>query len=108
MKILFETIENVQTTTNGAWLSGVVGVNDVAKEIKINLYPNPSSGNVYYSFFEGVSPLKQINVYAIDGKLINTIFSNDSNGVFEIKDKGIYYIEFHTEGQVFTERVIIN
>jgi len=88
------TATNVGTT--------VLGVNDVKKEMKAQVF---SSGNkVYISDLE--SKNTEVNVYSATGSLVKTAkVSADTN--FEVNTKGVYIVNLKSDAGVKSVKVLV-
>ncbi|SDG41056.1 T9SS type A sorting domain-containing protein [Epilithonimonas hungarica] len=80
----------------------VLGVSDVKKEMKANIF---SSGNkVYVSNLE--SKNTQISVFNANGSLVKSASSSvDTN--FEINNKGVYFVNLKSDAGVKSTKVLI-
>ena len=73
------------------------------------LYPNPTTNTLYLNLDKNYSNLL-INIYSLDGKLIEAIKKENTNdAIFELtRDKGVYFIEIFTDGHRSLQKVIKN
>jgi hypothetical protein len=93
-----------------------VGINELTKSIKLNLYPNPSSGETYLNFTLSDPATIKINVVDVLGKNVLKVADGDlSTGdhSFTInKDngltKGIYFVNISLNGAKMSKKLIIN
>jgi len=78
---------------------GASGIDELI-QLDITIFPNPSAGKV-----EAKSDvvIQQINLYAVDGKLLNTT----EESVIQIKTKGIYFIKIITEKGIAVKKIVI-
>lgn len=65
-----------------------------APSLSINVYPNPSKGNVHYESFVIID---SIEVYDIQGALVYTEISNVSEGILSLSHlaSGSYFVKFY-------------
>ena len=69
--------------------------------LKINIYPNPSNGNVNIITSEKINNIK---IYDIEGRLINQLKSTS----FLIENNGVYFLKITSEkGDVSIQKIII-
>ena len=68
--------------------------------IELSVFPNPSPGKV-----EVKSDLliQQINLYTLDGKLINVTQESD----LQFEDPGIYFVKIITEKGIVVKKIVI-
>ncbi len=78
---------------------GSSGIDELIN-VEVSVFPNPSAGKV-----EVKSDLfiQQINLYAVDGKLITTT----TDAILDIKTKGIYFIKIITEQGISVKKIVI-
>ena len=89
-KLLYDSADHVPVIVASASLNNPTGIKNVSvKHLKI--YPNPNSGTVY---LEGLVNIKAINLFSVDGKLVDTIkWNRQGKQTFNLpKTKGIYYL----------------
>ena len=60
---------------------------------QIRLYPNPSATDVLIEF-QRIDQIKQVQVYSVDGKLVDSILINDEHSILRIpyQTQGIYFV----------------
>ena len=78
-------------------------VNSIFNSIKI--FPNPSDGVVQIEFND--SSLKKIEVFDLNGKVINTIENTLEIVKFEI-NKGLYILKISQFDKVYYNKLIVN
>ncbi|MBE0660881.1 MAG: choice-of-anchor D domain-containing protein [Bacteroidales bacterium] len=84
---------------------GTVGVEDVfARNTGVNIYPNPSNGQVTLS---GISGGDQVNVYDNSGRLILSRYSEQSFMQLNINQHGLYLVEILGQQEVERKKLII-
>ncbi len=76
--------------------TNTVGIKSVTKEVKLNIFPNPSSDLVTISMTQQV-PNSSIRLFSTDGKIIHTQLANQINTLdVSHLSKGIYFVELAT------------
>ena len=78
---------------------GTSGIDELI-QLDITIFPNPSAGKVEV---KSDVVIQQINLYAVDGKLLNTT----EESVIQIKTKGIYFIKIITEKGIAVKKIVI-
>lgn len=75
--------------------------------IDLKLFPNPSSGMVYFKNI--IEPIK-VEVLDAYGRLMNSILINERNTSFNISSysKGIYFLSLKTDNRNLTKKIILN
>ena len=102
------------TTYDTIWVTvdtSNIGLNNWQQELAVNLYPNPSSGQV---FVEVASEINALNISVLDlnGREVFSTNLYSENGVFEVQpelSRGVYLIKI-TEpesGTVTTKRLVM-
>ncbi len=79
----------------------VQGFNNSIIKSNINLYPNPTTGVIHVE----ASDIVNIDVYSIDGKIINSFGKTSEIDLSEFPN-GIYLISVETENERIVEKVI--
>ena len=81
------------------------------EKVELSVFPNPSNGIFYIKVFDK----KQINILVLDmaGKVIESKDINENTGdAIQINvanaAKGTYMVRDEADGQVFTEKLVIN
>lgn len=74
-------------------------------DVTISVYPNPTSGIVT---IEGKSNLKSIQLFDVQGRLLQTKLQNDVSASIDISDKsnGIYFLKITSETGIKVEKII--
>lgn len=78
---------------------GTSGIDELI-QLDITIFPNPSAGKVEV---KSDVVIQQINLYAVDGKLLNTT----EESVIQINTKGIYFIKIITEKGIAVKKIVI-
>ncbi|MFD2543813.1 PQQ-dependent sugar dehydrogenase [Lacinutrix gracilariae] len=77
---------------------------------KLKIYPNPTKDSLNFDFRSATQPIKEINVFNLQGKLVRTIFKpNNSITTIDTKklQSGLYLIEVIAEnGSIKTSKFI--
>ena len=79
---------------------GGSGINDLI-ELKISVFPNPSVGIVN---LKTELEIEKINLYAVDGKLINTTKELS----IQINTKGVYFIKIFTKKGNLVRKIVVD
>ena len=71
----------------------------------ISVYPNPSNGIIN---IESKSILKSIQLFDVQGRLLQTKLQNDTKVNFDISDKsnGVYFVKITSENGIKIEKII--
>ena len=78
---------------------GTSGIDELI-ELDITIFPNPSTGLVQ---IKSDLVIQQINLYAVDGKLLNTT----QESAIQFDTKGIYFIKIITEKGIAVKKIVI-
>lgn len=90
-----------------------VGIDDAAKEMNVNAYPNPSNGNFSIKGYVPASGNLQISVYNAIGQLIltkeATVTANELNETIQLGavSAGIYQVKIGNEAGSKTLRITV-
>jgi hypothetical protein len=78
---------------------------DFEKDNSIKMYPNPTNSLVNIS---GDFNIKSIQLFDVQGRLLQTSLSNDTNTVLDLaqRAKGMYFIKVISEAGVKVEKLI--
>jgi hypothetical protein len=86
--------------------SSVGGVEELNDDI-IEISPNPSNG--HFSINSNGVVFNTIDVYTLDGTLVQSFESNgNQTQIFLNSDKGMYLLKFNFPDAVITKRIILN
>jgi hypothetical protein len=79
--------------------------NSEFNDTTISVYPNPTSGIVT---IEGKSNLKSIQLFDVQGRLLQAKIHNDVSASIDISDKsnGIYFLKITSETGIKVEKII--
>jgi hypothetical protein len=110
------TKEIYQTaTTDTSFIEIVIGVedetaNDIEKIFSFNLYPNPTSGDLFLMFNQSINKNAQVHIFNELGSLVEK--RDLSNGIgssfsTEKYSEGIYFMSVVYEGERFTKRFMV-
>lgn len=94
----------------------VVGINELTKSIRLNMYPNPTTGETNLTFNLNESALMTMNVVDILGKEVIATTNHQMNAGEQTlsvnKDnkltKGIYFVNLSMNGAKMSRKLIIN
>jgi len=78
---------------------GTSGFNELV-ELEVSVFPNPSVGKVEV---KSNLVIQQINLYAVDGRLLNTT----QESVIQFDTQGIYFIKIITEKGIAVKKIVI-
>jgi len=95
--------------------NSIVGINELTKSFKFNMFPNPSNGQVTVKFSLNDPATVKINVVDILGKeVLPVTFTNYTAGEQAITinknatlAKGIYFVNFSVNGANMSKKLII-
>ena len=111
------TKEIYQTaTTDTSFIEIVIGVDevkdnqDIEAQFSLNLYPNPTSGDLFLMFNQEINQSAQVHIFNELGSLVEK--RDLSNGIgssfsTEKYSEGIYFMSVIYEGQRFTKRFMV-
>ena len=83
-----------------------VGI-DATSDLGVNVYPNPTNGQVYIST---VANNVTVSIYSVDGKLVvNSLMITESNQMIDLGniESGIYFVEVSSETTKETIRLVV-
>jgi hypothetical protein len=88
-----------------------VSNNEIQKDQKINIFPNPFSDELNIRFESGVEKNVTVKIYGTDGKLVHTSFAVVNNERIKINNlenlpEGIYYVNLVSGNENVTFKVI--
>jgi hypothetical protein len=100
---------------------GTLGVNDIALAEGFGFvsYPNPFSETTTLQFYTAAESTVSLEVYDIQGRLVNTLFDGSSNGIQKIRwngrnsagnrlSKGLYFARLNVDGVIKTQKIVMN
>ncbi len=78
-----------------------LGVNSVENKSSINIFPNPTTGEIIIKS----TSLEQIEIYNNNGVLIEVT----DNGYIDLRDqsKGVYFVKVITKNNIITKKIIV-
>jgi len=100
----FDQVENFSVP-----LACVAGLDESLYSAQLNVYPNPTHGNVNISFSDN-SMLSSVRLLDINGREVMTVDNfNESTLSFDISmfKSGIYFVEVTNEGGSQTRKIIL-
>jgi hypothetical protein len=79
----------------------------------INIYPNPSGGELYISVGKKIQStgLYKLEIYSVDGELVDSFYRESSNDLIKLNidslQTGMYFLRFESgDGLVYSHRLI--
>ena len=82
-----------------------VGIDELASN-SIEIYPNPNNGQ--FKLNTNGLPVSSIEIYSINGTLINSFKSSEIPNEFNLKaEKGVYLMNMNFEGKSIVKRIVI-
>jgi F5/8 type C domain/Secretion system C-terminal sorting domain len=73
------------------------------------LYPNPAKGQVHVA--KGTEPIRLINIYDLDGRLVKSFGNENNNAVMDLPvssyANGIYILEIRTPQSVYRQKLLV-
>lgn len=83
--------------------------NDPNTEGIVKAYPNPVSDKIYFEFQNGVAANFQLNISNTNGQVLKNIkLSKETTQELDMSQlaKGVYFLQFSNEKQVFTKKIV--
>ena len=97
------SLKNSDVSTN---CSGIISqTNNITSNIKLNIYPNPSKGNVFVNCDEKIISFSVVNILGEKVMSNNNINSNQLD--LNLLNDGVYFINVNTRKGVITQKIII-
>lgn len=100
---------NVTTCSYDLTVDGTLGLNDVALDSAISLYPNPTDGQITLRN-GGLAQLTTVVISDINGRIVSTIDLSDMNGERQISldnlAAGMYFARISTDNAFTVKRII--
>jgi|LakMenE01Jun11ns_1017448.scaffolds.fasta_scaffold9934919_2 hypothetical protein len=88
------------------------GEKDVELSSAINIFPNPTSGNVTIDATNLAQNVNQINILNVQGQMVFAFNQLGSKAVFDLNltnlPEGIYVVQLQTSAGVLSKRLILN
>jgi hypothetical protein len=102
-----------RTVNVNYWNDNTTSIDDVSLDNSINVYPNPSSGDVNISFDLPFNTEVSIAVYNMTGQKVvdlGTVETGAENVSINMNDQanGVYLIKLTTQGKSVTKQLILN
>ena len=100
------------TITSSVEVNSTVSIEDVESLVKMEINPNPTSGDFNINLELAQSEKIQIDLISVTGQKVKTITNETSRGnMYQVKASelpaGLYFINFNVSGEQFTEKLII-
>jgi len=113
LKLRFVLISSVLGTQDGIFIDDVSitegSINGIAKNPlqNINVYPNPTSNNIYISSTN--EKILKIEIIGVDGKTIMMKEINDFKAAYNVENmaSGLYFLKVSTSEQMQISRFIV-
>ena len=86
-------------------------INDYKYDFNVSFYPNPSNGELSFSIINSTVNYKEIIIYSINGKIINSYLINKNVGNINLNmESGIYFIRLKENNGKMSpvKKIIIN
>jgi hypothetical protein len=83
-----------------------IAFDQIDLEEKFRIYPNPSTGEIFFSFPEEASANKEIEMYDISGRLVEKLLNVKSYNVNKLP-KGIYQVKLISGGLIVSKPIIV-
>ncbi len=89
-----------------------IGLGENIIDRTLEIFPNPSSGNVHVSFNTGGSQKASIHLVDVSGRIVKTIENDALNGKWEVDldisklSDGVYMLQISTD-EIFTVRRVV-
>lgn len=103
--------QNIDTIGNpGDYTSGISTNTTSVLESIVNVYPNPTSGDVYIDLGQQSIAPSYISVYDGMGRLTQVMNSPDfGDSVIDLhlEEAGFYIVQIHFESEVITKKIIV-
>lgn len=100
---------NVTTCSFDLTVDATLGLNDVALDSSISMYPNPTNGQITLRN-GGVAQLTTVVISDINGRIISTIDLSDMNGERQISldnlAAGVYFAKISTDNASTVKRIV--
>jgi hypothetical protein len=89
----------------------VINSDFVKKEPYINLYPNPSNGDLYVEIFNNENEIL-FELFSISGSKVNLLKNEIANNKYHLDlqylSKGIYILKMYVDGEFSINQIVIN
>ena len=97
-------LKNSNVSTN---CSGIISsINNLAPNINLNIYPNPTKGDLFINTSEKIIAISACNIIGKD-VVLNTYINNNQLDISQLSN-GIYFISIYTEKGVITKKIIVS
>lgn len=87
-------------------LTGFKNTPNTAKQVSINVYPNPNTGSFYLDIPKGIENL-DVNVYNGLGQVIKQYRQVTKHQLLQIDKKGVYFVSVSWKDQVLTSKIVL-
>jgi hypothetical protein len=108
--VFFSTPPTISESSSSCILN-VVSIEEEGSDI--NIYPNPSGGELYISVGKKIQStgLYKLEIYSVDGELVDSFYRESSNDLIKLNidslQTGMYFLRFESgDGLVYSHRLI--
>jgi len=111
-ELVVSSLQGDSSYMTGGIFEGVLAVTSVFEspeyEVKINIYPNPTSNKVTLDFPDDLNHLSVV-IFNVNGKMLRTFTEVNNNSIidFSIFPKGIYFIKIEENNQYISSKKVI-
>lgn len=99
---------NGYSATTYGWVVKVddlfLATNNTVKQAAISIYPNPTSN--YFNIEAGKSKISKVEIYALDGKLVKSFTTNQTQYNIHNLAIGNYIIKATIDGKIISQKLI--
>jgi len=81
-------------------------VEELLKDTDLEIFPNPTSDKLFFKTKE--LQLQSVQIFSLEGKLINEILFEQSEINLSYLDAGIYFLKIKSEQGLIVDKVVIN
>lgn len=85
--------------------ANLLGTKDIGQNNSVKIFPNPTKKYVNINSDELIS---KIEIYNLNGQLIEKIPLNNKKYLLDIKQKGIYLVSIFTNNEIITKKIVVD
>jgi hypothetical protein len=85
--------------------NALLNIEKVARESKLDVYPNPSKGNFNFELSVNFS-IEKIQVYSLNGNLVKELKPASNKMIITLEQAGVYLMKIITDNGVYNRKVI--
>ena len=85
-----------------------IGEKEIASELSVDAYPNPSSGLIYIE--SDMHRILDVNVFNMNGQLLQTVSGGEANSeavLLSLDKAGLYLLQIQTDAGTTTKRLMV-